>query len=87
MSKHNLLDSVKMLQSTIDSSFRKLFISHQLNDLELKTLLIHVIGREDLNVENVCKAFSLTLDLLNALIKVNKENLEGHFSVNAKFYS
>jgi len=83
ISKNNLLDSAKMLQSIVESSLQEL-LDHQLNNLELKTLLIHVLGKEDLNIEDVCKVFSFTLDLLNTLIKVNRASIEGHFGVSAK---
>lgn len=83
-SENSLLDSVKILQSIIESSFREFFVDRLPSNFELKTLLVHAIGGEDLNIENVCEAFSFTLNLLNTLVKVNRENLKGHFGVSVK---
>lgn len=81
ISENSLLDSAKMLRSVIESSF---LLDNQLDNFKLKSLLIHVLGKEDLNIENVYETFSFTLELLNTLIKVNGENIEKYFGVSVR---
>ena len=70
--KNNLLDSAQEMYSILESSLRKFLMNYQLNSLKLKTLITHVVVKEDLRLEEINKTFSISIKQLGTLIELEK---------------
>lgn len=84
----NFLNVEEDVHSILKTPFEEFFMNHQLSNFEFKidTLVVYIVEREDLNIEEMDKIFSLctlSLNSLNNLIRFDKEKLKEYFGVSA----